>query len=53
MSKLKIVFAILTIFGVGALTVTGSTPADVGILVTVGIGAGTAVSAIIAILKRR
>lgn len=51
-SKLKVVFGLITIVGVGALTISGSTSGEVGTIVTIGMGAGTAIAAIIAFLKK-
>ena len=52
MSKLKVIFGLIAIVGVGALTTLGASEVEVGTLVTIGFGAGTAISAIIAFLKR-
>ena len=51
-SKLKVVFGLIAILGVGALTTLGASEVEVGTLVTIGFGFGTALSAIIAFLKK-
>jgi len=51
-SKFKVVFGLVSIVGIGALTLLGSTEVEVGTIVTIGFGLGTAISAIIAFLKR-
>jgi len=51
-SKVKVIFGLIAIVGVGALTTLGATEVEVGTLVTIGFGLGTAISAIISFLKK-
>jgi hypothetical protein len=49
MSKLKIVFGIATVVGIAGLTIQG---VETGPIVTLGIGAATLVSGLIAFFKK-
>lgn len=53
MNTVKKIAGVVVLVGVAVLTVTGATQADIGVLVTIGIGAGTALAAIISFLKSR
>lgn len=53
MDTLKKVLGIVTVAAIVALTALGGSEADVGLLVTLGIGAGGAIAAIIAFLVKK
>lgn len=53
MAKLKVIFTIVTLLGITGMTVTGATAADIGVYIPIGVGVGTAVSAIIAVFSKK
>lgn len=53
MSKLKVLFMVLSLVGISGLSAVGATGAEVGSLVPIGIGLGSAVAAVIAVVKKR
>lgn len=53
MTKVKLVAGLVTIVGIATLTVCGASEVAVGTYVTIGIGAGTVIAAIVALLKKQ